>query len=96
MAGLLTPDKVVHLLDLSLLQLYIITFILECKCGCCFFLLFHKNMQGDVIICGRKRHGLVSDEDISGLRIGLVCFRCSLLYLKKEWYSFISAHDCTF
>jgi ABC-type transporter Mla maintaining outer membrane lipid asymmetry ATPase subunit MlaF len=28
--------------------------------------------KGDVIICGRKRHGLVSDEDISGVRIGLV------------------------
>jgi hypothetical protein len=60
------------------------------------FLLFHNKMQGDVIICGRKRHGLVSDEDILGLRIGLVCFCSSSLYLKKEWHFFIAAHDFTF
>lgn len=30
--------------------------------------------QGEVFICGKKRQGLVSDEDISGLRIGLVYF----------------------
>ncbi|XP_062199002.1 protein TRIGALACTOSYLDIACYLGLYCEROL 3, chloroplastic-like isoform X1 [Phragmites australis] len=35
--------------------------------------------KGDVIICGRKRHGLVSDEDISGLRIGLV-FQSAALF----------------
>lgn len=28
--------------------------------------------KGEVCICGRKRHGLISDEEISGLRIGLV------------------------
>jgi ABC-type transporter Mla maintaining outer membrane lipid asymmetry ATPase subunit MlaF len=35
--------------------------------------------KGDVIICGRKRHGLVSDEDISGVRIGLV-FQSAALF----------------
>ncbi|KAG8062049.1 hypothetical protein GUJ93_ZPchr0003g16896 [Zizania palustris] len=35
--------------------------------------------KGDVMICGRKRHGLVSDEDISGLRIGLV-FQSAALF----------------
>ncbi|XP_006650394.1 protein TRIGALACTOSYLDIACYLGLYCEROL 3, chloroplastic [Oryza brachyantha] len=35
--------------------------------------------KGDVIICGKKRHGLVSDEDISGVRIGLV-FQSAALF----------------
>lgn len=35
--------------------------------------------KGDVIICGRRRHGLVSDEDIEGLRIGLV-FQSAALF----------------
>ncbi|CAL5075571.1 unnamed protein product [Urochloa decumbens] len=35
--------------------------------------------KGDVIICGKKRHGLVSDEDIEGLRIGLV-FQSAALF----------------
>lgn len=30
--------------------------------------------QGEVYIRGRRRHGLISDDDMSGLRIGLVCF----------------------
>lgn len=33
---------------------------------------FFDDEQGDVFICGRKRHGLISDEEIPGLRIGLV------------------------
>jgi hypothetical protein len=33
-----------------------------------------NNEQGEVFICGKRRQGLVSDEDISGLRIGLVYF----------------------
>ena len=28
--------------------------------------------QGEVFIRGRRRHGLISDQEISGLRIGLV------------------------
>ncbi|CAD6220052.1 unnamed protein product [Miscanthus lutarioriparius] len=35
--------------------------------------------KGDVIICGKKRHGLVSDEDIEGVRIGLV-FQSAALF----------------
>ncbi|XP_077252099.1 non-intrinsic ABC protein 11 [Tasmannia lanceolata] len=35
--------------------------------------------KGDVLIRGRKRHGLVSDEEISGLRIGLV-FQSAALF----------------
>lgn len=35
--------------------------------------------KGEVIICGKKRNGLVSDEDISGLRIGLV-FQSAALF----------------
>ncbi|XP_038978031.1 protein TRIGALACTOSYLDIACYLGLYCEROL 3, chloroplastic-like isoform X2 [Phoenix dactylifera] len=35
--------------------------------------------KGEVFICGRKRHGLVSDEEISGLRIGLV-FQSAALF----------------
>ncbi|KAF3336342.1 protein TRIGALACTOSYLDIACYLGLYCEROL 3 [Carex littledalei] len=35
--------------------------------------------KGDVLICGKKRHGLVSDEEISGLRIGLV-FQSAALF----------------
>ncbi|PWZ41241.1 Protein TRIGALACTOSYLDIACYLGLYCEROL 3, chloroplastic [Zea mays] len=34
--------------------------------------------KGDVIICGKKRHGLVSDEDIEGLHIGLS--KCCIFY----------------
>lgn len=30
------------------------------------------NAQGEVYIRGKKRAGLISDEEISGLRIGLV------------------------
>ncbi|KAL5219121.1 hypothetical protein ABZP36_019805 [Zizania latifolia] len=41
--------------------------------------LLTPDKKGDVIICGRKRHGLVSDEDISGLRIGLV-FQSAALF----------------
>ena len=29
-------------------------------------------LQGEVYICGKKRQGLISDEELSGLRIGLV------------------------
>lgn len=29
-------------------------------------------VQGEVYICGKKRQGLISDEELSGLRIGLV------------------------
>ncbi|AQL05668.1 Protein TRIGALACTOSYLDIACYLGLYCEROL 3 chloroplastic [Zea mays] len=36
--------------------------------------------KGDVIICGKKRHGLVSDEDIEGLRIGLVFQSAAFFY----------------
>ncbi|XP_020089519.1 protein TRIGALACTOSYLDIACYLGLYCEROL 3, chloroplastic isoform X1 [Ananas comosus] len=35
--------------------------------------------KGDVFICGRKRHGLISDEEIPGLRIGLV-FQSAALF----------------
>lgn len=35
--------------------------------------------KGEVYICGRKRVGLVSDDDISGLRIGLV-FQSAALF----------------
>lgn len=39
-----------------------------------FFIYSLHNEQGDVYICGRKRAGLISDEEMSGLRIGLVDF----------------------
>ncbi|XP_042458987.1 protein TRIGALACTOSYLDIACYLGLYCEROL 3, chloroplastic-like [Zingiber officinale] len=35
--------------------------------------------KGEVLICGKQRHGLVSDEEISGLRIGLV-FQSAALF----------------
>ncbi|ONK63950.1 uncharacterized protein A4U43_C07F20580 [Asparagus officinalis] len=35
--------------------------------------------EGEVLICGRERHGLVDDEEISGLRIGLV-FQSAALF----------------
>jgi ABC-type multidrug transport system fused ATPase/permease subunit len=35
--------------------------------------------KGDVYICGKKRHGLISDEELSGLRIGLV-FQSAALF----------------
>lgn len=35
--------------------------------------------KGEVRICGKKRHGLVGDEEISGLRIGLV-FQSAALF----------------
>ncbi|KAJ6825078.1 protein TRIGALACTOSYLDIACYLGLYCEROL 3, chloroplastic [Iris pallida] len=35
--------------------------------------------KGEVYICGKKRHGLVDDEEISGLRIGLV-FQSAALF----------------
>uniref|UniRef100_A0A1D1YCC8 Protein TRIGALACTOSYLDIACYLGLYCEROL 3, chloroplastic n=1 Tax=Anthurium amnicola TaxID=1678845 RepID=A0A1D1YCC8_9ARAE len=35
--------------------------------------------KGEVLICGKKRHGLVGDEEISGLRIGLV-FQSAALF----------------
>ncbi|PKU63322.1 protein TRIGALACTOSYLDIACYLGLYCEROL 3, chloroplastic isoform X2 [Dendrobium catenatum] len=35
--------------------------------------------RGEVLICGRKRHGLVDDEEIAGLRIGLV-FQSAALF----------------
>lgn len=35
--------------------------------------------KGEVLIRGRKRHGLISDEEISGLRIGLV-FQSAALF----------------
>ncbi|XP_020599669.1 protein TRIGALACTOSYLDIACYLGLYCEROL 3, chloroplastic-like isoform X2 [Phalaenopsis equestris] len=35
--------------------------------------------KGEVLICGRKRHGLVDDEEIAGLRIGLV-FQSAALF----------------
>lgn len=37
-------------------------------------------MQGEVLIRGKLRNGLVSDEEISGLRIGLVSYTCSELF----------------
>jgi len=43
-----------------------------------------SNDQGEVYIRGRKRDGLISDDEISGLRIGLVSFIviCNMLILK--------------
>ncbi|KAH8932284.1 hypothetical protein BDL97_19G063100 [Sphagnum fallax] len=35
--------------------------------------------KGDVYICGKKRHGLISDEELSGFRIGLV-FQSAALF----------------
>ncbi|KAL0918443.1 hypothetical protein M5K25_010452 [Dendrobium thyrsiflorum] len=35
--------------------------------------------RGEVLICGKKRHGLVDDEEIAGLRIGLV-FQSAALF----------------
>lgn len=35
--------------------------------------------KGELYICGKKRHGLISDEEISGLRIGLV-FQSAALF----------------
>eukprot|EP01018_Ginkgo_biloba_P032874 Gb_37241 [translate_table: standard] len=35
--------------------------------------------KGEVYMCGKKRHGLISDEEISGLRIGLV-FQSAALF----------------
>nr|CAN64699.1 hypothetical protein VITISV_000808 [Vitis vinifera] len=35
--------------------------------------------QGEVLIRGRRRHGLISDQEISGLRIGLV-FQSAALF----------------
>lgn len=35
--------------------------------------------KGEVLICGSERHGLVDDDDISGLRIGLV-FQSAALF----------------
>ena len=37
-----------------------------------FRLWVFSNAQGEVYIRGKKRAGLISDEEISGLRIGLV------------------------
>jgi ABC-type transporter Mla maintaining outer membrane lipid asymmetry ATPase subunit MlaF len=36
--------------------------------------------KGDVYVCGKKRQGLISDEDLSGLRIGLVSSSFSPFY----------------
>lgn len=68
MAGLLAPDKVCN-----------------CCMSCSIFfslsgrsqpsdygLSLMLGMQGEVYIRGKKRAGLISDEEISGLRIGLV------------------------
>ncbi|XP_042499873.1 protein TRIGALACTOSYLDIACYLGLYCEROL 3, chloroplastic-like, partial [Macadamia integrifolia] len=41
------------------------------------YLLFYE--QGEVLIRGRKRYGLISDEEVSGLRIGLV-FQSTALF----------------
>lgn len=49
------------------------------------YLLFNK--QGEVYIRGTKRVGLISDEEISGLRIGLVKFSSKLLIKKKKKFS---------
>ena len=46
------------------------------------YLLFNK--QGEVYIRGRKRVGLISDEEISGLRIGLVEFSSKATYKKEK------------
>ncbi|KAF3788587.1 TRIGALACTOSYLDIACYLGLYCEROL 3 protein [Nymphaea thermarum] len=35
--------------------------------------------KGEVFICGKRRHGLISDQEISGLRIGLV-FQSAALF----------------
>jgi hypothetical protein len=42
--------------------------------------IFANYEQGEVFICGKKRHGLVSDEDLSGLRIGLVYFLITTMH----------------
>jgi hypothetical protein len=44
--------------------------------SCRLYLLFDE--QGDVYIRGRRRVGLISDEEITGLRIGLVKFSFKL------------------
>lgn len=45
------------------------------------------NEQGEVYIRGRKRAGLISDEEISGLRIGLVKFAFKLNITYLFWIS---------
>ena len=37
-----------------------------------FMVISANNEQGEVFICGKKIHGLVSDEDLLGLWVGLV------------------------
>ena len=51
--------------------------------------IFANNEQGEVFICGKKRQGLVSDEDISGLRIGLVYFLIHPCVLGMEWLDYL-------
>jgi energy-coupling factor transporter ATP-binding protein EcfA2 len=92
-AGLLAPDKVENLclsyaltlLDwfnrfnkLDWIDLQSVThWVLSAD-----YLLFNK--QGEVYIRGRKRVGLISDEEISGLRIGLVEFSSKATYKKEK------------
>ena len=66
-AGLLAPDKVNYHFDLLVHALLLIFVKYESDYG---------DDQGEVFIRGKKREGLISDEEvsISGLRIGLVIF----------------------
>ncbi|EXC29922.1 Protein TRIGALACTOSYLDIACYLGLYCEROL 3 [Morus notabilis] len=63
-AGLLTPDKFWWALHYA---------------GDLFLIEMLFNEQGEVYIRGRKRAGLISDDEISGLRIGLV-FQSAALF----------------
>ena len=44
--------------------------------------MHNSYVQGEVYIRGRKRSGLIGDDELSGLRIGLVKF-----YLTTEYYT---------
>lgn len=79
-AGLLAPDKVIHWSSLlcSTFRYPSSILLIRLSINEFLFLFFFSNMshlsdsQGEVYIRGRKRAGLISDEEISGLRIGLV------------------------
>lgn len=75
MTGLLAPDKVMMWFNLVFIMGQLLAFsgYLQC-CMVTFFIYFLYCKQGEVLICGRERHGLVDDEEISGLQIGLVKF----------------------
>lgn len=59
---------------------YVLGSLLYCV-PCC-----HK--QGEVYIRGQKRDGLISDEELSGLRIGLVNFLFPCMLYALCWQSF--------